>query len=147
MNGLSSYDSPYNQNEFFAKRIRTGRGPEGGLTIRIYPSGELGNGIESVNPKPLWARHSWVSSTQYCVLRLSGFDLLARIYFGERLETPWKVPSGTVTGRINVDSMLPGGALWRSGPNLHHPMADEDFTVTDGKRWLGTIRVAAPSPM
>jgi hypothetical protein len=111
MNALSGYDSPYNQNEFFAKRIRTGRGPEGGLTLRIYPSGELGNGIESVNPKPLWARHSWVSSTQYCVLRLSGFDLLARIYFGEKTgdvvdSSEWFVDE---YDEYSVDSMLFGG--------------------------------------
>jgi hypothetical protein len=138
MNVLSGFDSPYNQNEFFAKRIRTGRGPEGGLTIRIYPSGELGNGIEAVNPKPLWARHSWVSSTQYCVLRLSGFDLLARIYFGEKTgdvaeSSEWYVDEYE---EYNVDSMLFGGVDYIApGPKPPlPPMARRGATtVTDGE--------------
>jgi hypothetical protein len=111
MNDLSVFESPYNQNEFVSKRIRTGRGPEGGFTLRIYPSGEVGNGIQSLNPKPLWARHSWVSSTQFCVLRLSGFDLLARIYFGEKTGdvvegSEWYVDE---YDEYSVDSMLFGG--------------------------------------
>lgn len=138
MNVLSGFDSPYNQNEFFAKRIRTGRGPEGGLTLRIYPCGEVGNDIESVNPKPLWARHSWLSSTQYCVLRLSGFDLLARIYFGEKTgdaveSAEWYVDEYE---EYNVDSMLFGGVDYIApGPKPPlPPMARRGATtVTDGE--------------
>jgi hypothetical protein len=69
----SSYDSPYNQMSSSPSEYERSRA--GSLTIRIYPSGELATELNRKS-KSHPSKVSWVSSTQYCVLRSS--DLLAR---------------------------------------------------------------------
>lgn len=80
--------APDESNEFMTKRIRTGRGPEGGILLKIFDAGEDVFGSESIpiNPVDTWARDSWHASTGFVVFRCSGLDLLARIFLGTKKE-------------------------------------------------------------
>ena len=134
---FSSFESPFNQNEFFTKRVRTGRGPEGGIVLRIYPPGEFGNDIQYTNSGPVWARQTWLSSSQYCALRLSGFDLVARIYLGTKREVEvenggWYVDE---YDEYTVNSMLFGVDYIAPGPKPPLPPMPRRgaSTVMDGE--------------
>ncbi|KAL3810276.1 hypothetical protein ACHAXA_008644 [Cyclostephanos tholiformis] len=70
------------ENNFFAqKRIRTGKGPEGGLWLRIHPP------LRKIIPpqtvrhpsEPTWARTHFVDSSESFFFRCSGVDLHARM--------------------------------------------------------------------
>jgi hypothetical protein len=80
-------DNRYVENEFLTKRIRTGRGPDGGVVIRIIPPGPLLlRETSELHRKTLWARYSWDKATQFCLLRCSGLDVNTRIFLGTRQE-------------------------------------------------------------
>lgn len=102
---------PYSGNDFLVKRIRTGRGPEGGVSMRIYPPTHRLSSFDLESAQLLWARHRWESETKYCFLRCSGLDATGRIFLGNKAEM-------TVDGAwfnaeyyddYDVDSMLFGG--------------------------------------
>ena len=74
-------------NEFLIKRIRTGRGPEGGVVLRIFDAGgDVFGGDSHPHPIDMWARDSWHSTAESVLLRCSGLDLLARIFLGTKKE-------------------------------------------------------------
>ena len=74
-------------NEFLTKRIRTGRGPEGGIVLKMFDAGTDACGWDSPpSPVDMWARDSWHASSEFVVLRCSGLDLLARIFLGTKKE-------------------------------------------------------------
>ena len=81
-------------NEFLTKRIRTGRGPEGGIVVRIYPAtyNEIYCGTTSASTSNgstanmRWARDTWNSSTEFVLVRCSGLDALAQIFLGTKKE-------------------------------------------------------------
>jgi len=103
---------PYDQNEYLVKRIRTGRGPDGGICLKIYPPRHiLGRASTHRHDDSPWAWHSFESLAQSCALRCSGLDLRGRVYMGTRLEAAsyddWL--DGEYDEDYNVDSMLFGG--------------------------------------
>jgi hypothetical protein len=81
-----------NTNEFLSKRIRTGRGPEGGIVVRIYPAAcddtccELPMHNKDGSNTIRWAHEMWQSSSEYVLLRCSGLDAQAQIFLGTKKE-------------------------------------------------------------
>ena len=128
----SDYSDPYDDpNDFLVKRVRTGRGPEGGICVRVYPPCEAaasrspwsapGDGAPppGLSPVgPLWALSTWHSLTEFCLLRCSGLDVQARIFLGSRDDEyddgdggragAW-FAGGDDYADYDVDSMLFGG--------------------------------------
>jgi len=80
--------APDETNEFITKRIRTGRGPEGGVVLKIFDAGDdvFGSSSPPLNPINTWARDSWHASTGLVFFRCSGLDLLARVFLGTKKE-------------------------------------------------------------
>ncbi|GKY98797.1 hypothetical protein MPSEU_000835900 [Mayamaea pseudoterrestris] len=72
------------ENQYATKRIRTGRGPDGGVVVRIYPPGQLLRETSELHRRTLWARYCWDSETQYCLLRFSGVDIQSRLFVGTK---------------------------------------------------------------
>jgi len=100
----------YDQNEYLVKRVRTGRGPEGGISLRVYPPSRFLGRRNTFEGRP-WACHSWESLTQSCVVRCSGLDLQGRVYMGTKNEVgsseDWL--DADYDDEYNVDAMLFGG--------------------------------------
>ncbi|KAL7471757.1 hypothetical protein ACHAXS_012045 [Conticribra weissflogii] len=70
------------KNVFSKKRIRTGKGPDGGIWFKIHPpnaSKQTHNNTSSVDNGPTWARQKFVDSSESYFFRCSGLDLHARI--------------------------------------------------------------------
>ena len=92
------------QNEFLRKRVRTGKGPEGGMFIQVisplqdkrrYPQYYAGRSnvsraaALSAPPSQVgtrWAVKTFAAATEMCLLRLSGLDIRARILLGRHKE-------------------------------------------------------------
>ena len=88
-------------NEFLRKRVRTGKGPEGGIFIQVisplqdkrrYPQYYAGRpnipscASSSELSSTRWAVKTFASAMDMCLLRLSGLDVSARILLGRRKE-------------------------------------------------------------
>lgn len=119
------------EHDFLVKRIRTGRGPEGGISLRLLPQGktalpvEIAGDDDSSN-SACWANSVWMSSTEFCMLRVSGLDLLARIYLGTNKDevsvanNAWYGSSGAGDHGESADGMLFGGVDYIA-PGPEHP--------------------------
>ena len=93
-------EGQFTQNEYLTKRIRTGRGPEGGMVMKIYPGEKY---IDSQVKDPHWARQAWYSSADWCVFRCSGLDVHARIFMGTMKELQIFSASDTWYGDTDVN--------------------------------------------
>jgi hypothetical protein len=80
---MEDTDDRYSENQYLVKRIRTGRGPEGGFVCKIYPPGHFGP-ITELRKKNLWARYNWDTTTRACVIRCSGLDIQSRVFLGTK---------------------------------------------------------------
>jgi hypothetical protein len=88
----SSHSKSLPDNEYLERRIRTGKGSDGGIWMNIVtpktdliPSYSYNNNLRE-NLHFRWARHEWLEATRYCVFRCSGLDVKARIFLGTRKE-------------------------------------------------------------
>ena len=86
---FSSMDSAMEQNKYLLRHIRTGRGPEGGIWLRIIPPQQN----QTLKPRSFetdlyatWARNRWLTTTEGHFFRCSGIDIRARIYLGTKKE-------------------------------------------------------------
>ena len=89
-----SWSAP--ENEYLERRIRTGKGSDGGIWLNIVtPKSDnshshkaLNRNYQTTSPdtNPRWARQAWLEATRYCVLRSSGLDIQARIFLGTKKE-------------------------------------------------------------
>jgi hypothetical protein len=121
---FASYDEGSN-NEFIVKRIRTGRGPEGGIWLNIYPPGKRNRetaGLKGAqvdqspdDTKHQWARERWMTDTEFCFFRCSGVDIRSRIFVGKQEET---VDEYFFYDEFAVDSMLIGVDYVGQAPSL-----------------------------
>lgn len=118
---FSSYDE-CSHNEFIVKRIRTGRGPEGGIWLNIYPPGKKttpegrlkeGDDETEIEESNQWARERWMTNTEFCFFRCSGLDVRSRIFVGQQEET---VDEYFFYDEFSVDSMLVGVDYVAPGP-------------------------------
>eukprot|EP00956_Cyclotella_meneghiniana_P009435 scaffold13029_cov68-Cyclotella_meneghiniana.AAC.5 len=66
-------------NVFERKRIRTGKGPEGGLWLRIHPPKNMRSYSSIHHDKHIWARQQFLESSAGFFFRCSGVDLHARL--------------------------------------------------------------------
>lgn len=133
-------EGEFTQNEYLTKRIRTGRGPEGGIVLKIYPGETY---IDSHVNDPKWARQTWYSSADWCVMRCSGLDVHARIFMGTMKEL--QVMSSTADwyaeeyDEYTVDSMLFGGVDYIApGPQPPLPPMPENEPLEaqdEGQLW------------
>jgi hypothetical protein len=84
------------ENEYLERRIRTGKGADGGIWLNVetpkldkkpwkrhcsYP-----RAATSTSHNKRWARHEWFESTRNRVLQCSGLDIQARIFLGTKKE-------------------------------------------------------------
>ncbi len=90
-------------NEFDVKRIRTGRGEEGGVTIRVYSGSDMAN-FDKRYTAPVWARQQFLSSSNYYALRLSGVDIESRVFLGENSDLA--ASNDAYVDDFRMDSML-----------------------------------------
>lgn len=89
-----SWSAP--ENEYLERRIRTGKGSDGGIWLNIVtPKSDnshshkaLNRNYQTTSPDTnlRWARQAWLEATRYCVLRSSGLDIQARIFLGTKKE-------------------------------------------------------------
>lgn len=129
---FASYDESSN-NEFIVKRIRTGRGPEGGIWLKIFPPGK--NRKEKARLKvdedkdvgPQWARERWTSNTEFCIFRCSGLDVRSRIFVGKQEET---MDEYFFYDEFAVDSMLVGVDYVAPGPAPALPPLGQSATAS-----------------
>ena len=106
------------QNEFLRKRVRTGKGPEGGIFIQVispshdkrrYPqyyagrSNDPSRASSSELPSTRWAVKTFASAMDMCLLRLSGLDVSARILLGRRKELEAVAAAETSTNNATPD--------------------------------------------
>ncbi|CAB9524478.1 expressed unknown protein [Seminavis robusta] len=76
-------------NEYMERRIRTGKGADGGIWLNVLtPKREKS---ASWRPPPRtqqyqWARQEWLEATRHRVLQCSGLDIQARIFLGTKRE-------------------------------------------------------------
>ena len=106
------------QNEFLRKRVRTGKGPEGGIFIQVisplqdkrrYPQYYAGRSnvpscvASSELPSTRWAVKTFASATDMSLLRLSGLDVSARILLGRRKELEAVAAAETSTNSATPD--------------------------------------------
>jgi hypothetical protein len=143
--GLDGDNQTIQENEYLTKRIRTGRGPDGGITIRAFPGG-LSNHFVSASRNNEWSRYSWLSLTEFCVLRCSGLDVYARIFMGTRKEVRQSASSlfwysnDEYDTDFSVDSMLFGVDYIAPGPQPPLPPIDEQTDLAadeeDGQLWM-----------
>lgn len=112
-----------NENEYLSKRIRTGKGPESGISIKIYPPGR--SRTDSVKTKPEkahspWAIQTYMSRAKHCFFRCSGLDIRARIYLGKKVEIAIRNNDyawyGEEYDEYTIDSMLYGVDYIAPGP-------------------------------
>ena len=105
-------------NEFLRKRVRTGKGPEGGIFIQVisplqdkrrYPQYYAGRpnipscASSSELSSTRWAVKTFASAMDMCLLRLSGLDVSARILFGRRKELEAVAAAETNTNYATAD--------------------------------------------
>ena len=137
-----SPEGQFTQNEYVTKRIRTGRGPEGGMVLKIYPGLKY---IDSQVRDPQWARQAWYSSADWCVLRCSGLDAHARIFMGTMKELQIFSAAETWYGdtdfdEYTVDSMLFGGVDYIApGPQPPLPPMPENAPLDNEEGQLWTL--------
>ena len=117
-------------NEYEIKRIRTGRGPDGGITVRSYSGKDLLSPVKK-GPTAMWARQTWKSATDHYAFRLSGLDLQARVFMGQKEDMSDE--ANFLFDDFNVDSMLFGGVDYIApGPQPPlPPMLNQDGGVGD----------------
>lgn len=101
---------PDDGTSFETKRIRTGKGSGGGLTIRMYSGGDFRERSGLPQDQGIrWARQRWLDCASDHVVRLSGLDLEARLFVEEKEEVLPIEANNTIYDDIDMDSMLFGG--------------------------------------
>ena len=78
MKGTKEHNQSTN-NIFERKRIRTGKGPEGGLWVRIHPPNNMRSYSRAYGDQHIWARQKFLESSAGYFFRCSGVDLHARL--------------------------------------------------------------------
>jgi hypothetical protein len=75
------------ENQFLTKRIRTGRGNEAGIVVRLLVPKKKKERLPAPKTDACWARHGWYDAVpDGCLVRLSGLDLQGKIFLGTAAE-------------------------------------------------------------
>eukprot|EP00547_Thalassionema_nitzschioides_P011153 CAMPEP_0194263894 /NCGR_PEP_ID=MMETSP0158-20130606/47302_1 /TAXON_ID=33649 /ORGANISM="Thalassionema nitzschioides, Strain L26-B" /LENGTH=1115 /DNA_ID=CAMNT_0039004115 /DNA_START=191 /DNA_END=3535 /DNA_ORIENTATION=- len=98
------------ENEYLWRRIRTGKGPDGGISVKVYSPPKKINIPGPINQE--WAFQSYTSKSQFTIFRCSGLDIIARIFLGKQKEVALKRNDyawyGDEYDEYTIDSMLYG---------------------------------------
>jgi len=131
------------ENEYLLKRIRTGKGHESGISVKVYPPAGKIRGPTAKPASPAWAIHSYLERSKFCFFRCSGLDIRARIYLGKKMEIARRNNDyawyGEEYDEYTIDSMLFGVDYIAPGPPP--PLPPLNRIVSDGlhkKRATGT---------
>ena len=128
-----SSEEPQSRQEYLTKHIKTGRGPDGGIVLRVFPPGESGL-FKDNESRVKWARDRWVSATDMCVLRLSGLDVHTRIFTGTKQSGSLINAAWFYEDNYDIDALLFGGVDYVApAPQLKPlpPMEETDFGDSD----------------
>ena len=80
LNSQTSKGQKQDTNVFLRKRIRTGKGPEGGMWLKIHPPNNAYKSLPRIrHDRHLWARQRFLNSSAGFFFRCSGLDLHARM--------------------------------------------------------------------
>jgi len=140
-------NSPEKQFDFRTKRIRTGRGTDGGITIRVSCGRDLATRRKETAGDHTWARDRWIRDTDRSMIRLSGVDVEGRVYMGEKQDDSddEEEEGGNdhveyIYDDFNIDSMLFGGVDYVApGPqNPPTPKGQIDVKSVDDDTWMLT---------
>lgn len=130
---VASIDASMEHNEYLFRHIRTGKGPDAGLWIRIFVPEQ---NLPSTTAKPKsrgtidiapnnWAGESWAIATDYYLLRCSGLDIRGRVYLGAKKEVAsyswWYDDEDFDYDDETLDSMFMGVDHVAPGPQLPLP--------------------------
>ena len=100
------------ENEYLFKRIRTGKGPEGGISVKVYPPTRNKRIVPRANEMQGWAYQSYANSAQFCLFQCSGVDIRTRIFLGKQKEVAIRNNDyawyGDEYDEYTMDSMLYG---------------------------------------
>jgi hypothetical protein len=100
------------ENEYMNKRIRTGKGPEGGITVKILPPRRYKRFDTEIGELQTWAVQSFRSRAHFCVFRCTGLDIRTRIFLGKQKEIALRNNDyawyGDEYDEYTIDSMLYG---------------------------------------
>eukprot|EP00980_Cylindrotheca_fusiformis_P000476 scaffold119_cov131-Cylindrotheca_fusiformis.AAC.6 len=130
---VASIDSTLEQPEYLFRHIRTGKGPDAGVWIRIFVPEEKMSSMLSKQKdteaaetlSSTWAGAYWAAATDYYLLRCSGLDIRGRIYLGTRKEADsyswWYDDDDIEYDDFALDSMFMGVDHVAPGPQLPLP--------------------------
>jgi hypothetical protein len=114
------------ENEYLTRRIRTGKGPEGGITVKVFPPLRKSLLSPKFNGESNWAKYHFEQRSQYCLLRFSGLDIRARIFLGKQKEVAIRNNDyawyGEEYDEYTFDSMLYGMDYIASTPAPLQPL-------------------------
>mmetsp|Transcript_20914 Transcript_20914/g.51401 ORF Transcript_20914/g.51401 Transcript_20914/m.51401 type:complete len:867 (+) Transcript_20914:994-3594(+) len=145
---VASVEDTVEENEFLFRHIRTGKGPDAGIWVRVFvPEDKMSAGRlrrhQSSDARPcMWAAERWIMATDYYLLRCSGLDIRGRIYLGTKKEDvaySWWYDDQDIEeyDELTLDSVLMGVDHIAPGPQLPlppmQPMINRDLTPTPQK--------------
>eukprot|EP00548_Thalassiothrix_antarctica_P010632 CAMPEP_0194156052 /NCGR_PEP_ID=MMETSP0152-20130528/66889_1 /TAXON_ID=1049557 /ORGANISM="Thalassiothrix antarctica, Strain L6-D1" /LENGTH=1145 /DNA_ID=CAMNT_0038863439 /DNA_START=65 /DNA_END=3502 /DNA_ORIENTATION=+ len=118
------------ENEYLRRRIRTGKGPDGGISIKVYYPHKKSI-PKSMKENDNWAYQTFASKSQLTVFRCSGLDIIARIFLGKEKEVAIRNNDyawyGDEYDEYTIDSMLYGvDYIAPSAPPLPPIQREED---------------------
>ena len=133
------------ENEYLMKRIRTGKGPEGGIFLKVFPPRRSVNNNDQSTNRPAcapWAVHMFRDRAEFCLFRCSGLDARARIYLGKKMEIALRNNDYTWYGEeydeYTIDSMLYGVDYIAPGPPPPLPPLNRQLSGGITKKATGT---------
>ena len=132
-----------NENEYLVKRIRTGRGPEGGISVKVFPplKRRFDYSLPSMKDDKEWAIQHWNDRTQFCLFRCSGLDVISRLYLGKKKEVAMRNNDyawyGDEYDEYTLDSMLYGVDYIATGPMPALPPLHKVQRTVSGQKAKG----------
>ena len=118
------------ENEYLFKRIRTGKGPEGGISVKIYPPTRNKRIVSRGELMQAWAFQSFANGAQSCLFRCSGVDIRTRIFLGKQKEVAIRNNDyawyGDEYDEYTMDSMLFGVDYIAPAPPPLPPLKKKD---------------------
>lgn len=125
------------ENEYLFKRLRTGKGPEGGISIKIYPPKKTKKIASRAAVQSDWAVQSYANQAQFCLFRCSGLDIRTRIFLGKQKEVALRNNDyawyGDEYDEYTMDSMLYGVDYIAPVPSTLPPLKKNDSFNGDKK--------------
>lgn len=118
------------ENEYLFKRIRTGKGPEGGISVKVYPPTKKKRIVPRADEMQGWAFQSYANRAQFRLFQCSGVDIRTRIFLGKQKEVAIRNNDyawyGDEYDEYTMDSMLYGVDYIAPAPPPLPPLKKKD---------------------